>query len=76
VGEDHDIERQDFVVTTSNKPLNLPQHIMRSSTSTVVPRWSCADNVLFEGGAGETQRRKLLAHFHLHTMIRLPTGIW
>jgi hypothetical protein len=34
------------------------------------------DNVLFEGGAGETLRRKLLADFDLHTMIRLPTGIW
>ena len=34
------------------------------------------DNVLFEGGAGETRRSKLLADFDLHTMIRLPTGIW
>jgi type I restriction enzyme M protein len=74
--EDRDIERQDFVVTTSNKQLNFLQHIMtildiNGRAAVVLP-----DNVLFEGGAGETLRRKLLADFDLHTMIRLPTGIW
>ncbi|MGH3504635.1 MAG: N-6 DNA methylase [Nocardioidaceae bacterium] len=34
------------------------------------------DNVLFEGGAGETLRRKLLADFDLHTILRLPTGVF
>ncbi len=34
------------------------------------------DNVLFEGGAGETIRRKLLDHTDLHTILRLPTGIF
>jgi type I restriction enzyme M protein len=34
------------------------------------------DNVLFEGGAGETIRKKLLADFNLHTILRLPTGIF
>ena len=34
------------------------------------------DNVLFEGGAGETLRRRLLKEFDVHTMIRLPTGIF
>jgi type I restriction enzyme M protein len=76
VREDRDIERQDFVVTTSNKQLNFLQHIMtvldiNGRAAVVLP-----DNVLFEGGAGETLRRKLLADFDLHTMIRLPTGIW
>ena len=76
VREDHDIERQDFVVTTSNKPLSFLQQIMtildiNGRAAVVLP-----DNVLFEGGAGETQRRKLLADFDLHTMIRLPTSIW
>ena len=34
------------------------------------------DNVLFEGGAGETLRRRLLADFDFHTMLRLPTGLF
>lgn len=34
------------------------------------------DNVLFEGGAGETIRRKLLAECDVHTLLRLPTGIF
>lgn len=74
--EDVEIERQDFVATTSNKQLNFLQHIMtildiNGRAAVVLP-----DNVLFEGGAGETLRRKLLADFDLHTMIRLPTGIF
>ncbi|WP_199237290.1 N-6 DNA methylase [Kribbella antiqua] len=55
--------RQDFVVTTSNKQLNFLQHIMtildiNGRAAVLLP-----DNVLFEGGAGETLRRKLLADF-------------
>jgi len=70
--EDRDIERQDFVVTTSKKQLNFLQHIMTildisGRAAVVLP-----DNVLFEGGAGGTLRRKLLADFDLHTMMRLP----
>ena len=76
VREDREIERQDFVVTTSNKQLNFLQHIMtildiNGRAAVVLP-----DNVLFEGGAGETLRRRLLADFDLHTMLRLPTGIF
>ncbi|MGO9103471.1 MAG: class I SAM-dependent DNA methyltransferase [Mycobacterium sp.] len=76
VREDIEIERQDFVVTTSNKQLNFLQHIMtildiNGRAAVVLP-----DNVLFEGGAGETLRRKLLADFDLHTILRLPTGIF
>jgi len=76
VREDRDIERQDFVATTSNKQLNFVQHIMtildiNGRAAVVLP-----DNVLFEGGAGETIRRKLLTDFDLHTMLRLPTGIF
>jgi type I restriction enzyme M protein len=76
VREDREIERQDFVVTTSNKQLNFLQHIMtildiNGHAAVVLP-----DNVLFEGGAGETLRRKLLADFDLHTILRLPTGIF
>ncbi|GGD61739.1 class I SAM-dependent DNA methyltransferase [Lacimicrobium alkaliphilum] len=68
--------RQDFWATTSNKQLNFVQHI-RSMLKTsgkaavVVP-----DNVLFEGGAGETIRKKLLDNTVLHTILRLPTGIF
>ena len=70
------IERQDFVATTSNKQLNFVQHIMtiletNGRAAVVLP-----DNVLFEGGAGETIRRKLLTDYDLHTMLRLPTGIF
>lgn len=76
VREDREIERQDFVVTTSNKQLNFIQHIMtildiNGRAAVVLP-----DNVLFEGGAGETLRKKLLADFDLHTILRLPTGIF
>jgi type I restriction enzyme M protein len=76
VREDLEIERQDFVATTSNKQLNFVQHIMtildtNGRAAVVLP-----DNVLFEGGAGETIRRKLLTDYDLHTMLRLPTGIF
>jgi type I restriction enzyme M protein len=76
VREDREIERQDFVATTSNKQLNFVQHIMtildtNGRAAVVLP-----DNVLFEGGAGETIRRKLLTDFDLHTVLRLPTGIF
>lgn len=74
--EDLEIERQDFVVTTSNKQLNFLQHIatildINGRAAVVLP-----DNVLFEGGPGETLRRRLLRDFDLHTMLRLPTGIF
>lgn len=70
------IERQDFTVSTSNKQLNFVQHIatildVNGRAAVVLP-----DNVLFEGGAGETIRRRLLNDFDLHTIVRLPTGIW
>ncbi|MBD1540348.1 SAM-dependent DNA methyltransferase [Arthrobacter sp. S13_S34] len=76
IREDREIERQDFVCTTSNKQLNFVQHIAtildtNGRAAVVLP-----DNVLFEGGAGETIRRKLLSDFELHTMLRLPTGIF
>jgi len=69
-------ERQDFWATTSNKQLNFVQHIktllkINGRAAVVVP-----DNVLFEGGAGETARRKLLAECDAHTLLRLPTGIF
>jgi type I restriction enzyme M protein len=76
VREEREIERQDFVVTTSNKQLNFLQHIatilgINGRAAVVLP-----DNVLFEGGAGETLRRRMLRDFDLHTMLRLPTGIF
>jgi type I restriction enzyme M protein len=74
--DDAEIFRQDFVVTTSNKQLNFLQHIMTildvpGRAGVVLP-----DNVLFEGGSGETLRRKLLTAFDFHTLLRLPTGIF
>jgi type I restriction enzyme M protein len=68
--------RDDFWASTSNKQLNFVQHIktllkIPGRAAVVVP-----DNVLFEGGAGETVRRKLLHDFEVHTLLRLPTGIF
>ena len=71
-----EIVRDDFWVTTSNKQLNFVQHIktimdINGRAAVVLP-----DNVLFEGGAGETVRRRLLTEFDVHTLLRLPTGIF
>ncbi len=68
--------RQDFWTTTTNKQLNFVQHIasmlaIPGRAAVVVP-----DNVLFEGGAGEIVRRRLLNQFDVHTLLRLPTGIF
>jgi type I restriction enzyme M protein len=68
--------RQDFWATTSNKQLNFIQHVYSmlneaGRAAVVVP-----DNVLFEGGAGEKIRRTLLHRCDVHTLLRLPTGIW
>jgi len=68
--------RDDLYVSTSNNQLNFLQHIMLmlkvgGRAAVVLP-----DNVLFEGGAGETIRKKLLTDFDLHTILRLPTGIF
>lgn len=68
--------RDDFWATTSNKQLNFLQHVksllkINGRAAIVVP-----DNVLFEGGAGETIRRKLLHDCDVHTLLRLPTGIF
>ena len=69
-------ERQDFWANTSNKQLNFLQHVktitkINGKVAIVVP-----DNVLFEGGAGETVRKKLLAECDVHTLLRLPTGVF
>ena len=68
--------RPDFWTTTSNKQLNFVQHVrsllaVHGRAAVVVP-----DNVLFEGGAGETVRRNLLRECDVHTLLRLPTGIF
>ena len=70
------INRDDFWATTSNKQLNFLQHIFtilkqHGRAAVVLP-----DNVLFEGGAGETIRRELLKQADVHTLLRLPTGIF
>ncbi|MDF0644276.1 MAG: class I SAM-dependent DNA methyltransferase [Nitrospira sp.] len=83
VGQDGEVskeretyERDDFWATTSNKQLNFVQHVktilaVNGRAAVVVP-----DNVLFEGGAGETVRRKLLHNCDVHTLLRLPTGLF
>ncbi len=74
--EDLTIYRDDFWTTTSNKQLNFVQHIktilaIEGRAAVVLP-----DNVLFEAGAGETIRSNLLAECDVHTILRLPTGIF
>lgn len=71
-----DINRSDFYVETKNNQLNFLQHIMvmlknGGRAAVVLP-----DNVLFEGNAGEIIRKELLKNFNLHTILRLPTGIF
>ena len=70
------VVRDDFWASTSNKQLNFLQHVntmlaIPGRAAVVVP-----DNVLFEGGAGETIRRRLLQQCDVHTLLRLPTGIF
>lgn len=74
--EDLTYNRQDFWVTTSNKQLNFVQHIKTILKTTGHAAVVVPDNVLFEGGAGEAVRRKLLETADLHTILRLPTGIF
>lgn len=74
--EDLTYNRQDFWVTTSNKQLNFVQHIRTMLKSTGQAAVVLPDNVLFEGGAGEMIRKKLLETTNLHTILRLPTGIF
>ena len=74
--DDLTYNRQDFWTTTSNKQLNFVQHIKtmlktNGAAAIVVP-----DNVLFEGGAGEIVRKQLLQTTDVHTILRLPTGIF
>ena len=70
--------RDDFIFSTSNKQLNFVQHIYRSlkangkaRAAVVVP-----DNVLFADGDGERIRCDLMDKCNLHTILRLPTGIF
>ena len=74
--EDLTYNRQDFWVTTSNKQLNFVQHIRTMLKTTGQAAVVLPDNVLFEGGVGETVRKKLLETTDLHTVLRLPTGIF
>lgn len=68
--------RQDFWTTSSNKQLNFVQHINTILKATGKAAVVVPDNVLFEGGAGETVRQRLLQTTDLHTILRLPTGIF
>ena len=74
--EDLTYNRQDFWVTTSNKQLNFVQHIRTMLKTTGQAAVVLPDNVLFEGGVGETVRKKLLDTTDLHTILRFPTGIF
>lgn len=69
-------KRSDFWATTSNKQLNFLQHVNSLLKPTGKAAIVVPDNVLFEGGAGEVVRRRLLKECDVHTLIRLPTGIF
>ena len=71
-----ELNREDFYVESTNNQLNFLQHIMVMLKSGGRAAVVLPDNVLFEGGAGETIRKRLLTEFNLHTILRLPTGIF
>ena len=71
-----EINRDDFYTETKNNQLNFLQHIMLLLKTSGRAAVVLPDNVLFEAGAGETIRKKLLSEFNLHTILRLPTGIF
>ncbi|MDD7590951.1 MAG: class I SAM-dependent DNA methyltransferase [Candidatus Onthomorpha sp.] len=71
-----EINRDDFYKETKNNQLNFLQHIMLLLKTSGRAAVVLPDNVLFEAGAGETIRKKLLSEFNLHTILRLPTGIF
>ena len=74
--EDLSYNRQDFWETTSNKQLNFLQHIKTQLKITGEAAVVLPDNVLFEGGAGEEVRKQLMKTTELHTILRLPTGLF
>lgn len=71
-----EINREDFYTETKNNQLNFLQHIMLLLKTSGRAAVVLPDNVLFEAGAGETIRKRLLSDFNLHTILRLPTGIF
>lgn len=70
--------RDDFTFQTSNKQLNFLQHIYRSLKADGKARAAVVlpDNVLFADGEGERIRKDLMDKCNLHTVLRLPTGIF
>lgn len=76
VKEDLLVNRNDFWATSTNKQLNFLQHIVSMLKTTGQAAVVLPDNVLFEGGVGETVRKKLMEKTDLHTILRLPTGIF
>ncbi len=73
--DDLTYNRQDFYLTTSNKQLNFMQHIKTMLKTDGKAAVVLPDNVLFEG-SGEVVRKKILETSNLHTILRLPTGIF
>ncbi len=70
--------RDDLTFLTSNKQLNFLQHIYRSLVTDGSGRAAVVlpDNVLFEDGDGQKIRKDLMEKCNLHTILRLPTGIF
>lgn len=74
--DDFAVSRSDFWTASANKQLNFVQHVVTllkpsGRAAIVVP-----DNVLFESGTGAVVRRELLEICYLHTVLRLPAGLF
>src|SRR5690606_31245623 len=70
--------RDDFTFPSSNKQLNFLQHVYRSLKTTGKARAAVVvpDNVLFQDGDGQKIRADLMDKCDVHTILRLPTGIF
>ncbi|MCK0714932.1 N-6 DNA methylase [Chromohalobacter sarecensis] len=75
-GGEASITRDDLTFKTSNKQLAFLQHIYRNLKPGARAAVVLPDNVLFEAGVGTDVRRDLMDKCNLHTLLRLPTGIF
>lgn len=73
---DGEAERKDFTFSTSNKQLAFLQHIYNGLQPNGRAAVILPDNVLFESNVGKSIRTELMDKCNLHTILRLPTGIF
>jgi type I restriction enzyme M protein len=75
-GDELTVTRPDFWVRTANKQLNFLQHVAVTLSPGGRAALVLPDNVLFESGAAAKIRRRLLDHYDVHTLLRLPPGLF